>query len=285
MKRKIFDVLLGLLLVVSLVACGENAVEDSTLAKGQINLINSGTMNVRPDSESAEDVVTEVAEPIMDHDVLGAEASGEEVWVNNNIYVRSGPGTGYEIVGTLDYGDTTTRIGTDGSWSQIIYNGTIAYVYAPLLQTNEIVKPDDVASTENSTTSVPETEQTASTNYLCVGEAKEIYDRVNAEREAAGLAPLEWSDELAAAAAVRSEEIVTVMSHTRPDGTSCLTVSPIAVAENIMRGPHCSSDVKMDGWMNSEGHRKNILYPTLGKIGVAVNCTSRGDTAVQLFGW
>ncbi|MCH5338003.1 MAG: CAP domain-containing protein [Acetatifactor sp.] len=133
----------------------------------------------------------------------------------------------------------------------------------------------------------PQSEDSLSetTSDLCVGDAKIIFDEVNRVREEAGLNALEWSDELAAAASIRAEEIISVMDHTRPDGSSWYTVSSLASAENIIRGPHTDGYEMMEKWMDSEGHRNNILKPDLSIIGVATLSTDKGDTGVQLFGY
>lgn len=130
-----------------------------------------------------------------------------------------------------------------------------------------------------------ETSSTETTSELCVGEAKVIFDEVNRVREEAGLNTLEWSDELAAAASIRAEEIISYMDHVRPDGSQWYTVSSLASAENIIRGPHTDGIEMMQKWMDSEGHRNNILKPDLRIIGVSTRCTDQGDTGCQLFGY
>ena len=119
---------------------------------------------------------------------------------------------------------------------------------------------------------------------LCVGLAKEIFDTTNAERIAAGIEPLAWSDELAEYANIRAEEIITNFSHVRTDGTKCYVLSPLIYGENIARGPHANGEDFLEHWMDSEGHKENILNPEYTTIGVGFTCTEQGDTAVQLFG-
>ena len=95
--------------------------------------------------------------------------------------------------------------------------------------------------------------------------AKTVLDLVNAEREANGLAPLSWSGSLAKAAKVRATEIVVKWSHTRPDGSEWWTVSDLTYGENLAYGQTSPSEV-VEAWMNSSGHKANILgdYNTLG---------------------
>lgn len=103
--------------------------------------------------------------------------------------------------------------------------------------------------------------------------AWEVLDIVNNERAAQGLSPLTMDKGLMDAAQVRAYEIVSQFSHTRPDGTSCFTVLPAdykygSLGENIAAGQRSAADV-MNSWMNSEGHRANILNGGFQSIGIA----------------
>ncbi|NLG24267.1 MAG: hypothetical protein GX558_02860 [Clostridiales bacterium] len=99
--------------------------------------------------------------------------------------------------------------------------------------------------------------------------AAEVVRQVNAERAAAGLGALTVDSDLTAAACVRAREISTAgnFSHTRPDGSSCFTVSSKMSGENIAMG-YSTADKVMAGWMSSPGHRANILRSSFGSIGV-----------------
>ena len=100
--------------------------------------------------------------------------------------------------------------------------------------------------------------------------AQRVLDLVNIERRKAGVKPLVLSDELMRASAVRSQEIIKVFSHTRPDGTpftSIVSRHGRRIGENIAGGYQTPEDV-VDGWMHSEGHRKNILHPDFTELGV-----------------
>lgn len=101
-------------------------------------------------------------------------------------------------------------------------------------------------------------------------EAGEVFTQVNQARAEIGLPELAWSDELAAAAEVRAQEIHQSFSHTRPDGSPWWTVnSEIIYGENIARG-YQSADSVVTAWMESSDHKDNILYSGFQTIGVAV---------------
>lgn len=105
--------------------------------------------------------------------------------------------------------------------------------------------------------------------------ADQVAALVNQERQAQGLSPLYVVPVINQAAAVRSEECVSVFDHKRPDGTSCGTVldeygiSWMARGENIAYG-QASPEAVMQAWMNSDGHRSNILSKNYSYIGVGV---------------
>ena len=118
--------------------------------------------------------------------------------------------------------------------------------------------------------------------------AVSVLDLVNENRASYGLAPLTLASDLCDDADVRAEEIVSVFSHTRPDGSSCFTVidgSYRRVAENIAAGL-APPEETVDQWMNSPGHRANILDPELRELGVGYcyeDGSAYGHYWVQLF--
>jgi len=111
----------------------------------------------------------------------------------------------------------------------------------------------------------------------------QVLDLVNQERAKVGVAPLKMDIELYNAAQIRSKEIQTTFSHTRPDGSNWSTVSPKAHGENIAYGP-TTPEAVVKGWMNSPGHKENILRPEYKSIGIGYY---KGSTSywVQLFGY
>lgn len=118
--------------------------------------------------------------------------------------------------------------------------------------------------------------------------ADDILELVNEERISRGIAPLELSHDLNDSAAIRAEEITEVFSHTRPDGSSCFSIisgSYQNVGENIAAGSSTPEAV-MEQWMNSSGHRANILNPDFTELGVGYvyeDGTEYGHYWVQLF--
>lgn len=119
-----------------------------------------------------------------------------------------------------------------------------------------------------------------------------ILQLVNAERESRGLPALKLHAALCDAAQLRSREIVSNFSHTRPDGTSCFTVLKqfsitgyAGAGENIAMGSGSmgSAESIMNGWMNSDGHRANILKNDFVYLGVGHYTSGNSQYWVQLF--
>lgn len=106
---------------------------------------------------------------------------------------------------------------------------------------------------------------------------REVFELVNANREAYGLAPLTYSEALDQVAQAHSEDMAAngYLSHTNLDGLSpfdrmnAAGISYYTAAENIAAGQRTPEEV-MESWMNSEGHRANILNPDLKQIGIGV---------------
>lgn len=120
--------------------------------------------------------------------------------------------------------------------------------------------------------------------------AGQVLDIVNRNRSSAGLHSLKLDADLCAAAQIRANEIVASFSHTRPDGRKFSTVLTdngirfTAAGENIAWG-QTSSEQVMNAWMNSDGHRANIMNVTYTKLGVGHVTVAGRQYWVQLFSY
>lgn len=107
--------------------------------------------------------------------------------------------------------------------------------------------------------------------YVLGGElydyAYQVLDLVNQQRAANGLGALTMDAELLEAAMARAAECSVYFSHTRPDGSQCFSISNRMYGENIAAGQWDPAMV-MDSWMNSPGHRSNILNSRWNSIGI-----------------
>lgn len=112
---------------------------------------------------------------------------------------------------------------------------------------------------------------------------QEVLALVNSERAKNGLSALSWADDVAAVARAHSSDMINrgFFSHTNPDGESPFDrlknngISYRIAAENIAYGQKTPADV-MNAWMNSSGHRANILNKNVTELGVGAVKNNNG---------
>lgn len=111
--------------------------------------------------------------------------------------------------------------------------------------------------------------------------AAQVITLINAARINAGIPALKIDAKLNEAASIRAIEIQTNFSHTRPDGSKCFTAidevgAPHSYAgENIAIG-YETPEAVVKAWLNSPGHRANILNSKFSRIGVAAYANTGG---------
>ena len=112
---------------------------------------------------------------------------------------------------------------------------------------------------------------------------KEVTRLVNVERSKRGLSELSFNSELSNVATLKSQDMINknYFSHTSPtygspfDMMKQFNISYRAAGENIAMGQKNPAEV-VNAWMNSQGHRENILNPNFTDIGVGVAKSSNG---------
>jgi len=104
--------------------------------------------------------------------------------------------------------------------------------------------------------------------------AYEVLEIINEERASQGIQPVSMNEELINAAMQRAAEIAFHYdsTHARPDGSECFSVLPskfsnCAMGENIAAWQEDAEEV-MNEWMNSDGHRENILNGSFNTVGI-----------------
>lgn len=121
--------------------------------------------------------------------------------------------------------------------------------------------------------------------------AQQVVALVNEERAKVGCSPLTSNAQLTTAAQRHSDDMAArdYMDHTNPDGQGPgerITAAGYrwsTYGENVAAGQSGPSAV-MNSWMNSSGHRKNILNCAFKEIGVGVTSDSGGPKWTQVFG-
>jgi len=123
-----------------------------------------------------------------------------------------------------------------------------------------------------------------------------IIQWTNIQREKYGLPPLKESPELDASAVMKAQDMLVkqYFGHLSPSGEGVADLVKIvgyqfiAIGENLALGNFQDDEILVEGWMDSPGHRQNILSLQYQEIGVAVlQGEFKGKTtwlAVQHFG-
>jgi uncharacterized protein YkwD len=118
---------------------------------------------------------------------------------------------------------------------------------------------------------------------------QQVLDLVNQQRQQHGCAALVLSAQLSAAANAHSQDMAVhdLFSHTGADGSTMVSRAEAAgysysmLAENLAAGASTAAEV-MDGWMNSPGHRANILNCDLHELGVGFYAQMDDQANVRL---
>ncbi|MFJ9697650.1 CAP domain-containing protein [Kitasatospora sp. NPDC101183] len=122
------------------------------------------------------------------------------------------------------------------------------------------------------------------------GFAQQVLDLVNVERSKAGCGPVTADSRLAGAAQSHSDDMAdrNYFDHASPEGEHAdHRIEAVGYrwstwGENIARGQKDPAAV-MDAWMNSPGHRANILNCAFKQLGVGVRTGSGGPWWTQVF--
>ena len=196
--------------------------------------------------------------------------------------VRQGPGTNYKIA-TMVYKNEYVRIFAQiGDWYVIQtdsdYVGMVSKKYVKLIYPQSSNPGND-----NSTGS-------ANTNSELTAHEQEVFNLINAQRTSAGLSALKVDEELQNVARIKAKDMVdnNYFSHNSPTyGTPFEMIKSFgikykAAGENI--AGNSSNIGAVNAWMNSEGHRANILSNNYNYTGIAVvKSPVYGKVYVQMF--
>ncbi|MBG0048740.1 sporulation protein [Clostridioides difficile] len=144
-------------------------------------------------------------------------------------------------------------------------------------------KPED-NNNSDSTNKPDDNNNSGSTSESFSAYQKEVVDLVNIERAKAGLNPLTLDSSISNVATKKSQDMIdnNYFSHNSPtygspfDMLKKFGISYKTAGENIAMGQKTPKEV-VNAWMNSEGHRKNIMNPNFSKIGVGVAQKSGGS--------
>lgn len=195
--------------------------------------------------------------------------------------VRTGPSTGYRVIGTVYKNEYIRVFAKIGDWYVIQTPsdqiGAVSAKYVKKINANA-----------SATTTSPSA--STSNNSSASEEEKELLKLINAERTKNGLTELKFDDELLKVARDKAKDLVdnNYFSHNSPtygspfDMMKSYGITYKTAGENIAGNSTLQGAVT--AWMNSEGHRANILSNAYNYTGIGiVDSPKYGKILVQMF--
>ena len=199
--------------------------------------------------------------------------------------VRSGPGTNYGIVATVKKNKYIRVFAGVGDWYIVQVEGD--YVGAVNKKYVKAIYPNSNNSNNSSSNN---SNSNSNTNTTMTADEKEVFDLINKQRTNNGLAALKNDSEVQRVARIKAQDMVNnnYFSHTSPtygspfDMLKSFKISYKTAGENIAGNSSNSSAVT--AWMNSSGHKANILNSNFNYTGIGVVSSPKyGKMYVQLF--
>lgn len=203
--------------------------------------------------------------------------------------VRKGPSTKYSIVGTLKQNQWVNVLAKIGDW-YVIYEpntGLVGCCSGKYLQPpNKVEQPPG----SNPKTPTPTPQPTKAPQPDISKSEQLLLDLINAERAKAGLPALAPDAKLMEIARLKVKDMVdnNYFSHQSPtygspfDMMRQFGISFRSAGENI--AGNSTEEAAVKAWMNSEGHRKNILNGNFNYTGIGIyNSPKYGKIFVQMF--
>ncbi len=197
--------------------------------------------------------------------------------------VRSGPGTNFKSIGLVYKNEYVRVFAKVGDWYVIQTEkdliGAVSKKYVRGITANSN------ASSENQPQTKPQTSTSSATS-----EEQELLKLINEQRAAYGLQDLKFDEELQKVAKTKAEDLVNnnYFSHNSPtygspfDMMKSFGISYKAAGENIAGNSTLKGAV--EAWMNSQGHRENILSNAYNYTGIGiVSSPVYGKILVQMF--
>lgn len=115
---------------------------------------------------------------------------------------------------------------------------------------------------------------------------QEIVELINKERSSIGLNTLDVSEKVMQAAQIRADECTTLFDHTRPDGTSYVTVFEDVKLHSggneILANGALNATSAVNAWIQSPGHHKSMTDNEVNYIGVGVAQNTSGWLSVSV---
>lgn len=205
----------------------------------------------------------------------------------STLNVRSGPGTNYPVVAKVNKNEYIRVFAGVGNW--YIVQVEDDYVGAVSKQYVKAIYPNSGGSSTGGGSTNGSGNTTTSTSGLTTDEL-EVFNLINEQRTKNGLSALKIDSEVQNVARIKAQDMVNnnYFSHTSPtygspfDMLNSFKVSYKTAGENI--AGNSSNSAAVTAWMNSSGHKANILNSSFNYTGIGVVKGSKyGKIYVQMF--
>lgn len=201
----------------------------------------------------------------------------------SRLNVRSGPGTGYSIVKTVNKDEYIRVFAGVGDWYIVQVEGDFVGAV-----NKKYVKPIYPTGTGNNTNTNTNSNTNQATSLS--SDEQEVFNLINQQRQQNGLSALSINSEVQNVARIKAKDMVdkNYFSHTSPtygspfDMLKSFKISYNTAGENI--AGNSSNSGAVNAWMNSSGHRANILNSSFNQTGIGVVSSPKyGKIYVQMF--
>lgn len=193
--------------------------------------------------------------------------------------VRSGPGIQYKVVATVNKNEYLRVLAGIGDWYVVQvegdYIGAVSKKYIKPIYPNSSNSGNSQTDTQTSTMNENE---------------KEVFNLINKQRINNGLQALKLDSEVQNVARIKAQDMVNsnYFSHNSPtygspfDMLNSFKISYKSAGENI--AANSSNTGAVTAWMNSSGHKANILNSSFNYTGIGVVSSAKYDKIfVQIF--
>ena len=201
--------------------------------------------------------------------------------------VRSGPGTQFKVIATANKNQYIRVFAGVGDWYIVQVEGD--YVGAVNKKYIKPIYPNSTSNSGNNGSSGAQNNTTTTTSQMNSDEL-EVFNLINKQRTDKGLSALKNDAEVQRIARIKAQDMVSngYFSHQSPtygspfDMLKSFGISYKSAGENI--AANSSNSGAVTAWMNSSGHRANILNGSYNFTGVGVVSSPKyGKMYVQMF--
>lgn len=199
-------------------------------------------------------------------------------------------GTSYNVITTVNKNEYIRVFAGVGEWyivqTDSDYVGAVSRKYVRAIYPSSSGSSNSGTGGSSSSGNTSSSTETSNMN----SDEKEVFDLINKQRTNNGLAALKNDSEVQRVARIKAQDMVdnNYFSHTSPtygspfDMIKSFKISYKTAGENIAGNSSNSSAVT--AWMNSSGHKANILNSNFNYTGIGVVSSPKyGKMYVQLF--